>query len=310
MTDLELIRDVLCNYPQHYLMYRGGSGGEFLVDLISQYSDMFRKFNPNHRFVNSNTNRTSLQSPFFYRCMKMVQTRSADFDDLVTGVCNIHKFNNVDVSTSIKEAASFLKENTATPLFHIHISFNEYFTKKNSHVILLDTDYWYNYIDILLMLKTQFPMVCKSDTDLIEAFKYQLGASINNEVTYKLLSNAVEWAKQNNIKTVSNIQIDTVLSMISNPDITFDDIFYNSPVDVFKKYNHINNNFSDYYSNVEPKMRDSTNIIKYGEIFNKGYLEEMFNIESDEFHSKLIQWHDNNLKLMERNEFDITPYML
>ena len=46
MIELDVIRDVLCNYPQHYLMYRGGSGGEFLSDLISEYSDMFRKFDP------------------------------------------------------------------------------------------------------------------------------------------------------------------------------------------------------------------------------------------------------------------------
>ena len=310
MTDLELIQDVLCNYPQHYLMYRGGSGGEFLSDLIAEYSDKFRKFDSSRKKVNSTTNRTSLQSPFFYKCVKMVQTRSNSFDDLITGIYNIHKFNNVDIRTSANDAVLFLNEHTAPPLFHVHISISQHFTKNNSHLLLLDSSHWYNYIDILLLLKTQYLIVCNSSEELIDAFKYQLGASINNATTYKLLSDALEWTIQNNIKTVSNIQIDTIPLMASDPSITFDDIFCNSPVSVFKKYNHVNNKFSDYYNNIEPKVRDSTNIIKYSNLFNKGYLEDMFDIESDDFHTKLIQWHDDNLKLMTRNEFDIAPYIL
>lgn len=310
MTDLELIQNVLCNYPQHYLMYRGGSGGEFLSDLIAEYSDKFRKFDSSRKEVNSSINRTSLRLPFFYKCVKMVQTRSNRFDDLITGIYNIHKFNNVDIRTSTNDAISFLTEHTAPPLFHVHISINQHFTKHNSHLLLLDTAHWYNYIDILLLLKTQSPIVCNSNEDLINAFKYQLGASVNNADTYKLLNDALEWAIQNNIKTLSNIQIDTIPLMTMDPSITFDNIFCNSPVDVFKKYNHINNTFLDYYNSIEPRVRDSTNIIKYSNLFNKGYLEDMFNIKSTDFHAKLIHWHDDNLKLMTRHEFDITPYIV
>ena len=310
MTDLELIQDVLCNYPQHYLMFRAGSGGEFLSDLIAEYSDKFRKFDPKRKQVIKHTNRTLLQLPFFYQSVSAVRTQSTNFDNFLMDIYNIHKFNNVDIRTSTNDAISFLNEQTAPPLFHIHISINQHFTKNNSYLLLLDTAHWYNYIDILLLLKTQLPIICNTNEELIDAFKYQLGASINNVDTYKLLNDALEWTMKNNIKTVSNIQIDTLPLMTADPTITFDDIFCNSPVDVFKKYNHINNKFLDYYNSIEPRVRDSTNVIEYSKLFNKGYLEDMFDIKSDNFHSKLLQWHDNNLKLMTRHEFDIAPYIL
>jgi hypothetical protein len=51
-------------------------------------------------------------------------------------------------------------------------------------------------------------------------------------------------------------------------------------------------------------------IVKYSKIFQKGYLENMFDIESDEFYEKLIQWHEKNLALMNKNGFDISPYQI
>ena len=310
MIELDVIRDVLCNYPQHYLMYRGGSGGEFLSDLISEYSDMFRKFDPSRKTVVENTNRTLLKLPFFYQSVSAVRTRSTNFDDFVMDIYNIHKFNNVDVHTSVDNALSFLKENSSPPLFRTHVSFNPYFTKQNAHMILVDTDYWYDYKEILIFLKAHTLIKCNSDIELANIFNYELGSSINNPVIHKLLNDAIDWTIKNNIKTLSSIQIDTVKLMALDPTITLSDIFYNSPLDVFKKYNHINNSFLDYYNFVEPKMRDQVNIIKYSKLFNNGYLEDMFNIESDEFHAKLIQWHDNNLKLMLENKFDISRYTI
>ena len=56
-------------------------------------------------------------------------------------------------------------------------------------------------------------------------------------------------------------------------------------------------------------MKNQVNIIKYSNLFDKGYLEDMFDIESDDFHTKLIQWHNDNLKLMSDNEFDISRYV-
>lgn len=309
MIELDVIKDVLCNYPQHYLMYRGGSGGEFLSDLIAEYSGKFRKFDPKRKQVIKHTNRTLLRLPSFYQSVSAVRTRSSNFDNFLMDIYNIHKFNNIDIHTSANDAIAFLKEHTSPPLFRTHISFNPYFTKHNAHMILVDTENWYDYKEILIFLKAHTPIECNSSIELTNVFNYELGSSINNVVVHTLLNNALEWTIKNNIKTLSSIQIDTVKLMALDPTITFEDIFYNTPLDVFKKYNHIDNTFLDYYNFVEPKMKNQVNIIKYSNLFDKGYLEDMFDIESDEFHTKLIQWHDANLKLMLENKFDISRYV-
>jgi hypothetical protein len=41
--------------------------------------------------------------------------------------------------------------------------------------------------------------------------------------------------------------------------------------------------------------------ILMSQMFKKGYLEEMFNIEGDEFHKELIRWHRKNVRLV--NEY-------
>ena len=43
--DKELIQHVLHDYSRYYLLYHGGSGGEFLSYLVSEYSSKFRKIN-------------------------------------------------------------------------------------------------------------------------------------------------------------------------------------------------------------------------------------------------------------------------
>jgi hypothetical protein len=49
---------------------------------------------------------------------------------------------------------------------------------------------------------------------------------------------------------------------------------------------------------------NNTTVIDYDKIFTKGYLEEIFDIRGDEFHAELIQWHEDNLKLMQEFNMD------
>jgi hypothetical protein len=48
------------------------------------------------------------------------------------------------------------------------------------------------------------------------------------------------------------------------------------------------------------EMSVNTNLkkIKMSKMFDKGYLEEIFNIDSDNFHNELMTWHENNLRLI------------
>ena len=301
MNDIELIRDVLLNYPQHYIMYRGGSGGEFLVDLISEYSHKFSKIKQDQKSVTS-LNRTQLQLPEFYQIVSMVGTDTADINDLIFDIQKLHIIKNINIEESASNAIAFLTKSDRIPILRTHFSRSLYFNKHNTHMILIDTPDWYAYREILLFLKTNKTLECTSRKEIEDVFRYELETASNTD----RLNDAIDWVVKNNISSISNIHAE----VIAATTIPFADILCESPAQVFKKYNHIDNSFLDYYNFYEPKLRNQVNTIEYSKFFNKGYLEDMFDISSSEFHDKLIKWHENNLKLMEQHDFDITPYIL
>lgn len=301
MNDIELIRDVLLNYPQHYIMYRGGSGGEFLVDLISEYSHKFRKIEKDRKSATS-LNRTQLHLPEFYQIVSMVGTDKADINDLIFDIQKLHIIKNINIKESASNAIDFLTKSNRIPILRTHFSRNLYFNKHNTHMILIDTPDWYAYREMLLFLKTNKTFECTSRKEIEDVFRYELETSNNTD----RLNDAIDWAVKNNISLISNIHAE----VIAATNIPFTDILRESPAQVFKKYNHIDNSFLDYYNFYEPKLRNQVNTIEYSKFFNKGYLEDMFDISSSEFHDKLIEWHENNLKLMMEHNFDTTPYIL
>ena len=54
------------------------------------------------------------------------------------------------------------------------------------------------------------------------------------------------------------------------------------------------------YFTYKEAVKYATKILM-SQMFKKGYLEEMFNIEGDEFHKELIRWHRKNVRLV--NEY-------
>ena len=78
-------------------------------------------------------------------------------------------------------------------------------------------------------------------------------------------------------------------------------------VDEFKYLNYIKDlsfiklNRDDKYFAYGKKVENSATPILMSQMFKKGYLEEMFNIEGNEFHKELISWHRENVRLV--NEY-------
>ena len=81
-----------------------------------------------------------------------------------------------------------------------------------------------------------------------------------------------------------------------------------SSAELFNQYNRIT---FKYYSKPwnfldwEDKIAKRVNVIDYDKIFTKGYLEEIFDIQGDEFHNELIQWHEDNLALIKDAGIDL-----
>lgn len=319
MTDEELIKHALLDYPVYYLMYPGGAGGEFLSNLISIYSNKFRSKISDTIFVN-NKNRTSVRLlPFFQVVSSCRLKRPTDIvnrvDELIKVLIEQHTFLNLNIKESTEQAINYLSKEEKPPLLRCHVSTNSYFHNNNTYLILADNKKWHKYKEILIFLKALLNKhYCPTDKDRIRFFEYERSSSIGDLEMFNLYNDALEWTIKNNITDMYEIQLDVIKhKYLLKNEITasFDEIFNTDPVSLFKKYNHIMCKFEAEYKHLYDRSKDKViDIVKYSKIFKKGYLEKMFDIESDEFHEKLIQWHEKNLELMAKYEFDTTPYIL
>jgi hypothetical protein len=319
MTDEELIKHVLCDYPIYYLMYPGGTGGEFLSNLISIYSNKFRsKVSENIKV--DDKNRTFVWLLPFFQTVASCRLKSPSdiingIDELINVLKEQHNFLNLNIKVSTSQAINYLTKEEKPPLLRCHVSTNSYFHNNNTYLILADNKKWHEYKEILIFLKALLNKhYCPTDNEKIKFFEYERSTSISNLGLYNIYTDALEWTIKNNISDLYGIQLDVIKHtyLLKNKiTASFQEIFSTDPITLFKKYNHVMCDFESEYNFRYSRFNGKViSIIKYSKIFKKGYLEKMFNIESDEFHEKLIEWHERNLELMSINNFDHTKYKL
>ncbi len=90
MTDTELIKHILYDYPIYYFMYEGGAGGEFLSNLISKHSDLFRKYSELDCSVNED-NRTFVKIPKLFEYVGSSRLRKKEGDTELLLINSIRK---------------------------------------------------------------------------------------------------------------------------------------------------------------------------------------------------------------------------
>jgi hypothetical protein len=317
LTDEELIKNVLFNYPAYYIMYPGGAGGELLCNLISTYSNKFRNYNSIEIWV-TDSNRTIITLPTFFQILSLCRLQYnhinelSSIDDLVSSIKNQHICLGHNLKEKIDEAINFLNENENPPLFKSHISTNMYFTNNNTYLIWPDNQKWHTYKEILLFLKVlNSKYYAPTEARKIKFFEYERRANVNNVPLFNLYSSALEWVIKNDISELYEIQLSMVELMLSDHTLTFKQIFNTDPTNLFKKYKDKINDFQSQSYFIYSKLNDKVKtVIQYSKIFEKGYLEKIFDIVSDQFHEKLIEWHQRNLELMSKNGFDYTEYKL
>jgi len=314
MNDDELILNVLTKYPVYYLMFRGGSGGEFLTNLISKYSSKFRS-NVSRNIEVTPQNRTLVKLPCFFHLVNYCNlTYTSSITDLIEVLKTKHIFLNHSIQDTVAEAINYLEQDDKPPLFRCNILSNSYFDKNNTYLIWADNEKWYTYIGILLFIKdTSNIEYCYTVEDKIKFFEYDQSRYINDIELTTLLNSALDYVIKNDITTLYPIQLDTVTYMRYDKKITFEEIFSAGPIDLYNKYFYkIMGDFEGYSNYQIPSLKErEVTVINYSKIFEKGYLEEIFNIDHNiEFHTQLIEWHEKNLSIMVERGFDITPYVL
>ena len=308
MGDEDLIKRVLNDYSQYYLIYRGGSGGEFLSYLISKYSPKFRKI-ADKKLI-KDINRTQLYLPNFFECLSRTRSNSLTQSDLIKELAIIFYNRKEDISSATTEAINFLKADNKPPLIRCHMTTNPYFNMNNSYWILADNEVWHNYAGELLFLKAMnnFHYV-NGIEDIQKIFNVHLDGSANDIDRYNIIRIGINWAIENNVKQINDIQMTMIAwGMILDPMLSYSEIFNSTPIEVYKRYAQLYS--YNTYNDSNQSLIDKGNLIRYSNLFAKGYLEEMFSIESNDFHNELIEWHNSNLDLLSKNNFDTTSYLI
>ncbi len=300
------IKDMFSKLPMHFIMYYPGSGGEFLTGLISKYSD--RYYPTNVVKTESNRWRLKTRTHLFEKIIETAQRHPYDcltLDDLIDKTIETLLQNNINLHEEIELVQSLINNHDKINLFKLHQSFNEFFTKENTFLLKLDAR-WLTYSLNLYFIKVhqqQFVKFTKEFNDEIQKNMKLVPSTINN------LPGMLKFLITSDIKTVSYAKIAVArLSKSTKTTLDMDKFLRLSPKDVYHNYAKL---YMPYPKNGEAiclrdmeKLSNNITVIDYNKIFNKGYLEEMFDIQGDEFHTELIQWHEDNLKLMQEFEMD------
>jgi hypothetical protein len=94
---------------------------------------------------------------------------------------------------------------------------------------------------------------------------------------------------------INNVYMNNTNTFYIKPDTSYW-LHYSKDLAILKISG--NNKIPTYGKNFDNNDANFATPILMSQMFRKGYLEEMFNIEGDEFHKELIGWHRQNKKLI------------
>lgn len=288
----QYINAIFEQYPLHYFAYNGGSGGEFLITKLRQYSNIYKT--DADAFTLNATNRTILQVTPFLSAIGFSRLDDGNLDDIKNLIFSelfrvsegdLHKV--VEIINSTRRMLVTNKPN----LCKLHLTTNSYFNKSNTWSIFIDNKESFNYINKLRFLKV-FNNKCSLDL-IVNTYKmnfWKLGSKLNT------LDEFAAWAKSIGINEIEEIYIACMMSDYIFPDFKdFKELLSIPTTELYYKY--INYLDGPYENNIQffHKTTINTNRIYFSKLFEKGYLEEMFQITNDEFHKDLLEWHHKNL---------------
>lgn len=289
------------NREQYFLMYRGGAGGEFLSNLISENSTKFRNYDSSS--YSPGLNRTQISLPKFYQCLTSVKCKTQSNDDLVRKMMKSHQLNDFNIFESINEAHAFL-DSGPPPLIRIHYTFSDCFNLSNTWIIVQDESKWFDYTSNLLCLKSG---IRKLDREEVKGvFYYRLSEIPERK---QKVDQALEYIEKNNIKTLYGIQYEPLFCDPNILDISFDELFNTDPVELIHQYGKFfDQPYEEFYSLTMKRINNRMNVIPFSKIFEKGYIENIFGVERD-LSKDIKDWHDKNLALLSQHGFEIDKYL-
>lgn len=313
------IQNILFDNPQHFLMSDGGEGMDFLSTTISKYSNTYSTNNS----YTTDKNRSHVKLPWFYHIFSNMITLNTSTDKMITDLHNlliehgqyVNTENNFALSRNpetIDECINNVKLYHTSlgnmPLIKTHFSNSDYFNKTNTFFIFPNEYKWFEYKWRMWYTKVWTTDLYKADFDWVFHTRKTMflleGESVSayDRLLAMVKDKQLEFLSEGYVAYLDfadpNIDLDGYL------DIPISELYSRVLVDLPERYAKWVNRIT------EMGTLNKLNIIEYDKIFQKGYLENMFNITSDSFHDELLNWHNKNLALMTKYDLDTDQYKI
>jgi hypothetical protein len=280
-------------------MYRHGAGGEFLASQVYQYSTKFK--NTSISSVTNKNNKTIADASDFHVALnsssfKLLKTS----DDLIQAITtNILKQKDpISLLDQTITTLDLLNNQGTKFLFRIHELPHEYFYNKTFLVYSIQNK-WRDYWNKLYFIKGSYNLT---------ALQALNSTGVKENYNSNLIKDLIEYCQENNIEEVNQNHFQDIIMYRLNKSQIEKLLKY--PLSNTYDMKHINFLVSDSFLNSTTFDFDNYRTISYPRYFEKGYLEDKFEINSNEFHDNLIEWHEKNLQLLSKNGFDITEFKI
>jgi hypothetical protein len=312
MTEAEIKSKIqqIIEFPQHFIMAHGGEGMQSLSYHISQYSPRYELIQSERT---SETNEYYNHFPFFYKVLRGLISDGGNVDQLIDQMYKLlvlHSPTN-SIENTINEALFYHSQKSKLPLFSSHFSNNDYFTTTNTWFMHLDEYRWFEYKWMLWFSKVWPSSIRPNRFENV----------INARKTYFYLKDSPKVAL---FDTLLEKLWQTGATSVQQGYIAYIEFSPDSFTELPQDYLSIP--LSELISHCRPRIPEffsarmaflesintlnKVNIINYSQIFDLGYVENMFEITNPEFHSHWVNWHTSNLAVLEARGYSTENYQI
>lgn len=298
------IRNFLESNKIQFLMYVGGSGGEFITIQLGKYSPMFSELSYS---VTEHLNRYHVNIPNVLSSIVFNRVPDTSLDAFYLNSARILIARGmVDIDTELENIKPFLEGQN--PLIRTHLSKNEFFNKGNTFFMYPDNQTVFDYLSFLRVAKVHNNTITiERARELHAIYKSTIAASevLSGFDTNAHTIAAYDWLDANGVHEILEIYFDALnrpyIALTINFD--FENFFKLTPNQLLEKYrDRMIGTYETKVSYMAGNI-ERLNTLPMSKFFKAGYLEETFQITDPAFREEFTAWHLRNLNLLK--EFNI-----
>jgi hypothetical protein len=282
-------------FPLDYMMYPGGTGGEFISAKINEYSKKYQRIDYH---TEPDLNRSMVANTQMLSSITFCRSNSDDPDEIYKLMIKEMLDRNETLEYSISKIYSLVQNRKF--MFRVHLAKNPFFNTSNTWGLYADKEEWWDFSNCMRHIKV-YGRVAPKDLvmdSLRLFFKFTESEQERfDELTSIINERGITMIKEGHAQIITNDKlfkevgdIKTVLEM--------------SNLDMMPVYQLLYGKW-EIKSKVNKSMLENVNMINLSQIFDKGYLSDMLDIDQEHFFlAELKNWHKTNVILMKRNGFD------